>query len=192
MKINFRIGAAALALVIAASGAQAAMCKFGSTIPAADVTVSTACIGSNPFTPGQGSPDANNIAGLGTFSDWAELGVIDGNTPSSAFSITGLGTTSGTWTILGAVSTETYALALKAGRNFAAYVLSGATGNWTTNALIGPSGGPQDLSNAVLFSRNNGGGGGGVPVVPLPAGFALMLTGLGAVGLIGRRKARKA
>ncbi len=52
MKMNFRIGAAALALVIAASGAQAATCNFGSTIPAADVTVSTACIGPNQFTQG--------------------------------------------------------------------------------------------------------------------------------------------
>lgn len=37
-----------------------------------------------------------------------------------------------------------------------------------------------------------GGGGTGPSVVPLPAGFALLLTGLGAVGLLGRRKARKA
>lgn len=178
-----------------ASGAEAATCSL------TDVQTSTACIGAQAVdgTIGpNGSPDPTDIAGLGGFSDWSFVEKVEGDsfigTTIKLTTLDGLRFSgdddqkSGFWEIINANPLKTYALALKGGTEFAAYVLSGTDGGWTTAALTVPANNQHGLSNAVLFSRDAAPSG----VIPVPAGLPLLLTALGFGGLIGRRRRRSA
>ncbi len=179
MTKSFRTLMATAALAVLAGGAQAATCTFGSDPSTSDVVSSTACIGANDHPSGLLA--ASDIANLGGFSDWSLVGKSDASETSPYFAIVDFGATSGTWKIPNPDAGKTYALSLKAGNSFAAYVLSGFSGDWTTNALTNSKGEPQDLSNAVLFSR-------GVSAIPLPAAGWLMIAGLGGLAAVGRRR----
>ena len=97
-----------------------------------------------------------------------------GSAPGIAGDWTGLGGSSGTWSLAG--YTVNY-LAVKAGNNFVIYKLAapGSSGTWSTVDL-----GNKDISHLEFF--------GSVAAVPEPASWAMLIAGLGIVGAAMRRR----
>lgn len=96
-------------------------------------------------------------------------------------SLTGGGSTSGTWTLNGY---NIEYIAVKAGTHFALYQVGGSTGSWDTFDLPGIPNGPnqgkpQNLSHILFF---------GSVAVPEPSAWALMILGFGAAGAAMRRR----
>jgi hypothetical protein len=88
--------------------------------------------------------------------------------------VTGLGTTAGTWDLSGFLVNF---IAVKAGSNFVIYQLATPTssGSWSTADL-----GDKDLSHLEFF--------GTMAPVPEPATWAMLVLGMGIVGASMRRR----
>lgn len=96
--------------------------------------------------------------------------------------ITGAGTSSGTWSTPGYLVTF---LAVKAANNFVLYELTAPASSGTWNTFNIPyKNNPHDLSHLAFFD-----GGGTGSTVPEPATWALMLGGFAIVGAGMRRRA---
>jgi len=128
------------------------------------------------------------------FTTWAGSGATwsyVGSTGNNAVFQSAVGSTSGTLTFANPVK-GLFALALKASNQFSLYLFDGGTAGITSIAFttVGTSvnghGIPQGLSHASLYDADV------VPTVtptPEPSTYLLMVTGLGLVGLVRRRRA---
>jgi hypothetical protein len=130
------------------------------------------------------------------FSPWTGAGawwsyVGSSGSSSNAVFQSAIGSTSGIITFATPI-TGIFALSLKAANQFSLYLFDGGTTGISSIAFttIGTSvnshGIPQGLSHASLYDANI------VPAVtatPEPSTYLLMLTGLGAIGFVRRRRA---
>lgn len=89
-----------------------------------------------------------------------------------------IGDKSGTWLLDTLAGYTSVVLTLKAGIGWGAFLLDLTT----ANPLSGVWGSDKDLSHASVYYN------GAPSPVPLPAGLPLLLTALGALGLVSRRR----
>lgn len=146
-------------------------------------------------------PAEFNATNFGGFSDWTDLGTIQGSEVGGGvnanFEISGT-TLSGTWELFSNSTTslyDTFVLLFKAGQDQntdpaaqVGYILSGTSGVWASPLLKSSDATQRDISHVELYARNSGGGVPGPDPVPLPAGLPLLLTGLLGVGILSRRR----
>ena len=118
------------------------------------------------------------------YSNWMLVDKDEANNDGGVLSMTGFGTTSGTYSFTG-VSGYVYALVVKAAPGFSAYLLDGTSATnatWDTLGVKTNTGGTPNVSHLSLYKTA------GTTVVPLPAAGWLILACLGALGVVGRRK----
>lgn len=198
MNIRLGLSAALLGASLMVGGAAGAATK---TLELTDVgcaisqlTTSTACEGAYV-----GNDSNTNLDGIFASTGWTLLAKVDSPlTTSGSLTVTPAGGTSGdwSWNAVGGWAPYTKVMAvLKGGPNFSAYLLdlSQTSGTWNTSGIATGSGeaGPA-LSHFSLYWATKDNGGGGGTVVPLPAGLPLLLSGVGVMAFVARRKARKA
>ena len=201
---------------LAACGMLLAASAFGATTTgntsADDVTLDTQDADAYVFNSGW-NPQAGPIgdtSGLGSAFDafgsgaWTLLGKHEGGSSSGlnlldALNLTfdvGTGTT-GTWTITNTSASQIVSLdlvlALKAADGAAAFLFDNQTinagqtlsGTWRIDWFTGENQANPDFSNITLFGREMDGI---ATAVPEPGQYAMLLAGLGLVGLVARRR----
>jgi hypothetical protein len=151
-----------------------------------------------------------DTSGIGTAFDaygsgaWTLLGKLDGGS-SSGFGLVspltftfnvGNGLT-GTWSVTNTSATQNVALdlvlALKAGDGASAFLFNNQaisagqtlTGTWNIDWFTGNNQANPDFSNVTLFGRDFDGI---APAVPEPGQYAMLLAGLGLIGVVARRR----
>lgn len=190
MKTNFGIFGlviVAVLFVFAGKNVQAAPCSYGNTlfngVSGADLTVSTDC-------ENYAGNDTNTI-GISVdpfgITDWVLADKSDGG-GNGMLDLVGVvnGSPSGTWSIPDYMGYTTIMLTLKAGNEFAAYLIDTSfnSGEWTTASVFPTnSGSGRDLSHMSLYYSESS-----LTVVPLPAALPLFAAGL--VGLAFLRRFR--
>jgi hypothetical protein len=143
-----------------------------------------------------GNDDGNGLADtLTTLADkwggtWQKADKWDGGSESNVFtSVTGQGTTSGTFNISGI--TGPFALGVKAGNahNLFYFDSAQAVGNWTTTGLINGGGNTPGLSHLTLYT----GPGGTPPVNEVPEPLTMMgsAVALGFGGMFQKKRNAK-
>jgi hypothetical protein len=181
---------AAATLSLAAMGANAALTSAGTPICAlTDVSPgASACSGS--WVGNDKNQQADVFAALNVMSagTWINAGASDdaGNGPFTSNSASNTGTLTFDSPVSG-----TFAVAVKAANNFSLYVWNNVSNvalfDFSTAGVSVNTGGvPNGLSHASLYVKE-----GQVTVVPEPSTYALVLAGLGMMGLVARRRARK-
>ncbi len=200
---------------LAASSMLLAASAFGATTvgntSADDVMLDAQAADAFVFTSGW-NPQAGlygDTSGIGAAFDsygsgaWSLLGKHEGGSSSGFSLINGLnftfdfGTgTTGTWTITNTSATTAtldLVLALKAANGAAAFLFdnqsvnAGQTlsGTWHIDWFTGNNQANPDFSNITVFGRDFDGV---VPVVPEPGEYAMLLAGLGLLGVVARRR----
>ena len=178
MKFSHIATAAALSLTALAS--QAALVSAGTyTCSLTDVTPgATACSGAWAGNDKNQTADVLTELGVLSAGTWAYVGSSDTATTFGPF--TGNPeSNNGTLTLDGPIS-GTFAIALKGGNEFSLYVWEDVM---DVNAVLFTMGGQSALSHASLYQSDRL-----VPAIPEPSTYALMLAGLGAIGLVARRR----
>jgi hypothetical protein len=179
MKFSHIATAAALSLTALAS--QAALVSAGTyTCSLTDVTPgATACSGA---WAGNNANQLNDVLAELAFlspGTWTFGGTSDAGDTNGPFDPIDEDLNAGTLTLAGPIS-GTFAIALKAGNEFSLYVWEDVM---DVNAVLFTMGGQSALSHASLYQSDRL-----VPAIPEPSTYALMLAGLGAVGLVARRR----
>ncbi len=119
---------------------------------------------------------------FGSFIDIMEVAKSD-DLVSRGLSITGAGSSSGTWTYVGAE--ELYLLTVKAANDFSIFSIEGlTTGPWSTVGLVNNGGNTPNISHVTVWKLV----GGTTTPIPEPGTLTLMLIGLGGLLLVGRRQ----
>ena len=117
---------------------------------------------------------------FGTFIDVMEVAKSDDN-PSRGLSITGAGTSSGTWTYTGVE--ELFLLTVKASNDFSIYNIEGlTTGPWTTDGLVNGGGNTPNVSHVTVWKLV----GGTTTRIPEPGTLMLLFFGLAGLVVAGR------
>jgi len=161
----------------------------------ADVSTSSSCIGAVTdsgnqfFLKGVDSENKLNANGFFGSSNWSMLdrvynaaGFQLGTTLSGSFNAA----SSGTYSFSAPQTFADYMLVLKSASGYAAYLLSGTSGTWSTAALVNQSGQPENAQLVTLYASTT------PVVVPVPAAGLLMLSGLFALGATSvTRRGRK-
>lgn len=99
---------------------------------------------------------------------------------SRGLSITGAGSSSGTWTYTGIE--ELYLLTVKAANDFSIYNIAGlSTGPWTTDGLVNGGGNTPNISHVTVWKLV-----GGTTTVPEPGTLVLLLFGLAGLVMVRR------
>lgn len=184
-----------------------AVCSGGSGLALSDVSFNgqfaTACHGAVI-----GNAKADSVDSLGWGDGWTLLGKDSDKSFASFmgvdFQLDASGHKSGSWSLL---STDANGLeglnlpmeldlvvVLKASNRYAAYffddaVLDGSDGGTWSIAFTNHGGQVPGLSYLGLYVRIDEDG--GIPAIPEAHTYALMLVGLGLVGLAARRRARR-
>lgn len=162
-----------------------------------DVSTATACIGTvinsgDQFTRKRRDNVAKvNANGFFGFNDWAMIDRINTrNQRSQGSSLNGTfnRTTSGTFGISATRPFTEFMLVLKSRRGYAAYLLGGTGGTWTTNALMSFNGNQQNLRLVSLYARP---GAAALISTPIPAGGLLLTTGLLGLAFAARTRRRQ-
>jgi hypothetical protein len=159
---------------------------MASTCSTTNVTTSTACV----------VESGNNSNQLSLFNPGPMFGitnwfnVVDSdntNGTTGVLTMSGAGTTSGTWSVTSFGGYADAILVVKGGDNFAAYLLNTAdlSGTWSTAGILNGGGQEPDLSHLALYE------GGPLTPTPIPGALALFASGIGVMGLVGRRRKRK-
>lgn len=203
---KFALAASSMLLAASAFGAT----TIGNT-SADDVTLSAQSADAFVFTPGW-NPQAGlrgNTSGMGgAFNsygsgDWTLLGKLDGAS-GSAFGLNsalnfsfdaGDGHT-GTWTITNTSASQNISLdlvmSLKAANGAAAFLFDNQTvnagqtlsGTWNIEWFTGNNQSNPGFSNLTIFGREIS----AVAPVPEPGEYGMLLSGLGLIGLVARRR----
>jgi hypothetical protein len=147
-----------------------------------DGNINSSSSGNNSYTNAQNAYNAYNNTHPSANPDISltALGASDDAGFKKIGSITGAGTSAGTWTLNGFVASF---LSVKAGNNFVLYQLAtpASSGTWDTFDLPYKNN-PPALSHLVFFGQAATG------AVPEPATWAMMILGMGAVGFAMRRR----
>ncbi len=203
------IGAAAVATALflggpAAAAVMSATCDAATT---ARVTPNIGCEYLVDLTPPAQDSETNvNEGSMFGIVDWSFLGKVDG-LPGSDGGLTFVGDDqSGTWSISQAildVYTNVMITFKSADSNadpvpssIVGYLVNTTAGDYNAPSAFEDSTGYFDISHASLFVSGVNAGcdpiteicGPPVNEVPLPAGLPLLLAGLGAMGILSRRK----
>ncbi len=143
---------------------------------------------SGPFVvPNSGNDKEDTVEAalfdvFGSFIDIMEVAKSD-DSVSRGLTITGAGSSVGTWTYTGAE--ELYLLTIKASTDFSIFNVAGlTTGPWTTVGLVNGGGNTPNISHVTVWKLV----GDTTTRIPEPGTLALMLTGLGGLLLLGRRQ----
>ena len=166
------------------------------TCSTSDVSTSSACIGAvtdsgNQFflkgVDSESKVNANNFFGTNSWSMVDRIhtpsGFQFGNMLSGSFGPS----TSGTFAFTANPLFSSYMLVLKINVGYAAYLLGGTSGTWTTNALLDGGGLAETSQLATLYASPDA----ILATVPVPAAGLLMLTGVMFIGcgaLVTRRR----
>lgn len=199
-------------LALAAAGLSLAASAFGATTigntSADDVTLDGSAAdavvfaeawnphaGPNGDTSGFGNAFDSFGSGPWTLLDKYETGGQFNNTGQLQFTFAMNSGTAGTWSVhnSGAVTLVLdLVFAMHAGDGGAGFLFddqaidAGQTldGTWRIEWFTGNAGASPDFSNLTLFARD-------VTAVPEPADYAMLLAGLGLIGLVARRRAAR-
>ncbi|WP_282607448.1 PEP-CTERM sorting domain-containing protein [Pelagibius sp. Alg239-R121] len=143
---------------------------------------------SGPVTVPNNGNDKENVVEaalfdvFGSFIDVMEAAKSDDN-PSRGLSITGAGSSSGTWTYTGVE--ELYLLTVKASNDFSIYNIEGlTTGPWTTEGLVNGGGNTPNISHVTVWKLV----GGTTTQIPEPGTLALLLLGLAGLTIAAQRQ----
>lgn len=185
-----------------AANASAKSCQFGTEgefTASADVFTSTACIGEVSGNDSASLFNDEAYFGENTWVQNTKIDVLEEETdesktysfkdpdPSGILSASlGDDALSGTWSVSSWAGIEKAVLVLKGGKGFAAYLLdlaAGTEGKWSTQALTVGNDNQPALSHVALYTTPS--------VIPLPAAGWMLLSALGGLGLVARRR-RKA
>jgi hypothetical protein len=130
-----------------------------------------------------GSPSLAKCDVSGLSCNW-ENGGVPGEDYASAFNVTFGGDKAGTWSFTPdpALTHAPAYMVVKAATNWALYALDGAlSGDWSTAGLMTPNGKNQAGVSHISFYNS-------AAPVPLPAAGWLLVTGLGGLGALARRR----
>ncbi len=200
---------------LAASGMLLAASAFGATTigntSADDVMLATRASDAFVFTPAwnpQAGPNGDTsgfgtaFAGYGSGA-WTLLGKQDGASSTGFGLLSGLNFTfdagsgtSGTWTVTNTASHSValdLVLALKAADGAGAFLFNNQainagqtlSGTWHIDWFTGNKQANPDFSNVTMFGRDFDGV---APPVPEPGAYAMLLAGLGLIGVVARRR----
>jgi hypothetical protein len=167
-----------------------------STAPASALTCSTGNVtytlnfATDSFC-GSGQPDysADSGTGIVDFDFFGTEHVLasktDGPDGDGAITFTNAPTSGETAPATWAISDPTgiasqIVLVLKQANSYAAFLISGTSGTWSTS---GPGRSVNGLSHADIWYKP-----GNTEVIPLPASLPLFLAGLGGLGFLGWRR----
>jgi len=166
-----------------------ATCTAGATVPSANISKSTACIGAL-------AGNDNSVAGLFGINTWVladksddiDFSIIPGEDDgdnSILFAGVGKDAISGDWSVASFLGYSDIMFTLKAGDEFAAFKMdtSSTSGLWTTIALFeNAKGKAQDLSHASIWYSNS------QVTTPVPLPGALLLLGTAIAWVFGYEK----
>ncbi|WP_371060692.1 VPLPA-CTERM sorting domain-containing protein [Rhodosalinus sp. 5P4] len=214
-KILAVIGAAAVFTVVLIGGAKdasASLVGLGDCFGTSgngnsfDVTnnvePTTSCFSLEGLSDGSGDKldELNGVEINGATGGWNTLGKFEPLGSNTNFAVLGNDSLSGKWKLFDAATSlyGEFMMVFKAGSDSAAggdgntdpaafvgYILNGTSGEWFSPLLDKENGEARDVSNVELYGR------GEAPVIPLPAAGWMLLSALGGLGLVARRR-RKA
>jgi hypothetical protein len=184
----------ALAIASAAAGfvavsiapASALTCSIGNVAYALDTATAVLCGSGNPdYSVGPGGLAAETFFGI----EYYLADKTDGPDGTGLITFTDPPTSGesspGTWVISDPTGIASQVvIVLKQANSFAAFLISGISGTWTT---AGPGGSTMALSHGDVWYKPSE-----TEVIPLPASLPLLLGGLAGLGVIGRMRKRKA
>lgn len=181
------VGFAFLALPAAALTYTGTPCLVGS------VSGATACEGIF-----DGNDSNQNLDGLFSLNDWAEVLKLDGSSGTETFNGVTLTVTNtgsgGTWSV------DTYGgffpvmFVTKGGPTFSAFLmdLNVLSGTWDNQSMLKGNGqrGPGLSHWTIYTTPDDGGPNPGPPPVPVPAAGLLLLSGAGVLGAFRFKRKR--
>jgi hypothetical protein len=177
-KFRFALAVLGVSVLVPTAG-------MASTCGITDVTTSTNCLNES----GNNENQNLNTLGGGLFgiTHWTEVAAsVESNGTVGPLDLkTGAGTQSGTWSVTNFTGVIDAMLIVKAGDNFAAYLLNilDTSGTWSTAGLTVGNGQQPNLSHLALYE---------VTATPIPGALWLFGTVItGAAGLGGWRRKRK-
>jgi hypothetical protein len=191
LRLRALAGWGATVLFLSVTAASAATVACNTLIPDAtgNLTPNAGCQAFEDTS----DPDPADFDGLFGYDDWVELAKIDandidGNSSDGGFTFTSTdGNKTGTWSVTG--YTGPLVIVLKDGNQAPAptllYLLDGTSGTWSSpwvNSNTGES--VASLSNVQLWGLEVR-----PPPIPVPAAGILLVTALGGLGFLARRKA---
>ena len=190
MKILRNAAFAVIAAGGIASGAQALTLHPKAACSLGDVSGATACVGMVTNTGVKSSRSdtatAFNRNSFFSLSGWTQIDKLKGGASTGAKGIlsAGYGSKQSGKFSFSAMAGYTYALAVKGGSGFSAYLLGTTAGSWSTVSLVTRNGKQPSLSRLSLYATKT-------PLTPVPVPASVLLLGSVLFGtvFVARRRA---
>ena len=137
-----------------------------------------------------GNDSNQNLDGIFGLTGWNELLKVNGSSGEESGSgitlkVTANGAeTSGSWEVQSFAGFEDVMFVLKGGNTFSAFLMNTSilSGTWNNLSIFNPSGGNSGLSHFTVYAT-------GTPaVIPLPAAGLLLISALGGLAAMRRKR----